>query len=234
MPVARRRAGSGRQSAGRPIGPRALYRALLGAYGELDWWPAEGPFEVMLGAVLTQRTSWTNVARALDRLGDAGIRSPEALLALDRAALESLVRPSGTYRQKAERLHALCTSVQAAGGLDAFLSRPPEGLRHDLLAIRGIGPETADSIALYAAGAPVFVVDAYTRRLLSRLGVGVAGATYDEVAAWFTRSLGRDVGLYRNCHAVIVEHCKRSCRALPECPGCPLRRRCPSAGGPGP
>ena len=233
MPASRRGAGRPPRRGHRPIGPVELYGALLEAYGELDWWPAEGPFEVMLGAVLAQRTSWSNVVRALDALRGARIGGPEALLALDRGALEALVRPSGTYRQKAARLADLCAAVQAAGGPGAFLSAPAAPLRRDLLAIRGIGPETADSILLYAAGAPAFVVDAYTRRLLGRLGVGVADAPYEEVAAWFTDTLPREVGLYRNCHAVIVEHCKRHCRAVPDCPGCPIRARCPSAGGPG-
>ncbi len=233
MPVNRHGSGRGSRGGSRHIGPRALYRVLLSAYGELDWWPADGPFEVMLGAVLTQRTSWANVERALDNLRGGGIDAPGALLGLDRSALEALVRPSGTYRQKAARLVDLCMAVQATGGLDAFLSTPGGELRYRLLAIRGIGPETADSIALYAAGVPAFVVDAYTRRLLLRLGVGVADAPYDEVAAWFTRSLPRDVDLYRNCHAVIVEHCKRRCRKVPDCPGCPLGSGCPLDGAHG-
>ena len=233
MPAARRGAGRPPRRGRRPVGPVELYGTLLVAYGELDWWPAEGPFEVMLGAVLTQRTSWANVERALDGLRGASIRDPEALLAMDREALEALVRPSGTYRQKAATLVGLCEAVHGAGGLEVFLSAPVAPLRRALLGVLGIGPETADSILLYAAGDPVFVVDAYTRRLLRRLGIGAAEAPYDEVAAWFARSLPREVGLYRNCHAVIVEHCKRRCRAVPDCPGCPLCARCPSAGGPG-
>jgi endonuclease III related protein len=213
----------------RDLGPLRLYRRLLAEYGELDWWPAEGPFEVMVGAVLTQRTAWANVERALEALKAAGVDGPAALLALPPARLEELVRPSGTYRQKAARLRALFAVVESSGGMRAFLSLPPAELRRRLLAVRGIGPETADSIVLYAAGGRVFVVDAYTRRLLGRLGMGVGAEGYDRVAAWFVRGLPGDVGTYRNAHAVIVEHCKRRCRSVPLCGGCPLAGECPSA-----
>ena len=202
---------------------------MLAEYGELDWWPAEGPFEVMVGAVLTQRTAWANVERALQALKAAGVGGPAALLSLPPARLEEIVRPSGTYRQKAARLRSLFGEVESSGGLDAFLALPPVELRHRLLAVQGIGPETADSIVLYAAGGPVFVVDAYTRRLLGRLGIGVGAEGYDRVAAWFVRGLTGGVGTYRNAHAVIVEHCKRHCRAIPICEGCPLAGACPSA-----
>ena len=201
---------------------------MLEEYGELDWWPAEGPFEVMVGAVLTQRTAWTNVETALQALKAAGVDGPAALLSLPSGRIEGLVRPSGTYRQKAARLRALFGEVESGGGLGPFLSLPPAELRRRLLAIRGIGPETADSIVLYAASGHVFVVDAYTRRLLGRLGIGVGEEGYDRVAAWFVRGLPRDIGTYRNAHAVIVEHCKRRCRAIPLCGGCPLARECPS------
>jgi endonuclease-3 related protein len=182
----------------------------------------------MVGAVLTQRTAWTNVERALQALRAAGVDGPAALLSLPPGRLEGLVRPSGTYRQKAARLRALFGEVESGGGQDAFLALPPAELRRRLLAVRGIGSETADSIVLYAAGGPVFVVDAYTRRLLGRLGIGEGAEGYDRVAEWFVRGLPRDIGTYRNAHAVIVEHCKRHCRAIPICGGCPLGGECPS------
>ena len=184
---------------------------------------------MMVGAVLAQRTAWANVERALRSLRGAGVASPGELLALPTARLEALVRPTGTYKQKAAGLRALFGEVESGGGLDAFLALPPDELRRRLLPIRGIGPETADSIVLYAAGGPVFVVDAYTRRLLGRLGIGAGGEGYDRVAAWFVRGLPGDVGTYRNAHAVIVEHGKRHCRAVPRCGGCPLAGACPSA-----
>jgi endonuclease-3 related protein len=220
--------GGPRGAHARRIGPRALYARLSEEYGQLDWWPATGPFEVLLGAVLTQRTSWSNVERALGGLRSVGADRPSDVLSMSRARLEAAIRPSGTYRQKAERLVSLCSTVQGAGGMEGLLGLPAGELRRVLLGIKGIGPETADSILLYAAGLPVFVVDAYTRRLLARLGrEDVARAPYDDVASWFTRGLPRDAALYGNCHAVIVEHCKQRCRARPLCEGCPMLPRCP-------
>jgi endonuclease-3 related protein len=206
-----------------------LYGRLEERFGHMEWWPAEGPFEVMVGAVLTQRTAWTNVERALERLRSAGVRDPVALMALPVEELEDLVRPSGTYRQKARRLRALLALVTDGHGGDprAFLARAPGDLRAELLGVHGIGPETADSIILYAAGGPVFVVDAYTRRVLGRLGVD-ADAPYDEVATWFKAGLPEDVGLYANFHACLVELAKEHCRVRPKCTGCPLIDICPS------
>jgi endonuclease-3 related protein len=206
-----------------------LYDMLLVRYGDLDWWPAEGPFEVVVGAVLTQRTSWTNVERTLSRLRKAYVQGPSEVLGMPRSDLEELIRPTGTYRQKASRLVDLMEAIAGPEGedLDQTLLKPKDELRQRLLSVTGIGPETADSILLYAANQLVFVVDAYTRRLLERLDVD-AGRTYEDVAAWFTRSLPLDVDVYRNCHAVIVEHGKEHCRAKPRCGGCPLTKSCPS------
>lgn len=181
----------------------------------------------MVGAVLTQRTAWRNVETALTRLRDAGMDGPERLLALSQTDLEELVRPSGTFRQKATRLRALFSMVLEAegGSVEGFLDRPMAVLRRDLLSVKGIGPETADSIILYAAGRPAFVVDAYTRRLLARLGVE-AGRSYDRVASWFKDGLPVDAPLYNNYHAAIVQVAKEHCRAEPLCQGCPLRPHC--------
>lgn len=210
-------------------GPMEVYEALNARYGELDWWPASGPFEVMVGAVLTQRTSWRNVERALANLRDGGLDGMEALLTTSVEELEDLVRPSGTYRQKARRLLALFRTVneKGSGSLEGFLGRPMEELREDLLSINGIGPETADSIVLYAAGLPVFVVDAYTRRVLERLGIE-AGESYDEVARWFTEGLPDDAALFNNYHAMLVELAKGHCRTVPVCVDCPLLSMCPT------
>ena len=207
--------------------PRDLYARLIARYCDLEWWPAEGPFEVMVGAVLTQRTSWGNVERALASLREAGITDAITLTRLPLGTLEELIRPSGTYRQKARRLQALFTSVvtHGDGSLEAFLERPVEELRSDLLAVNGVGPETADSILLYAAGRPIFVVDAYTRRILDRLGID-AGRSYDDVARWFTQGLPEDAALYNNFHAVLVEVAKDHCRKVPRCCGCPLADGC--------
>lgn len=213
--------------------PSNIYATLHRHYGDLHWWPAEGPFEVVVGAVLTQRTAWRNVELAIARLRGAGVDGPEALLALPSGALEDLIRPSGTYRQKARRLRDLFSAVvESPGGtLDAFLSRPRDVLRRELLSVKGIGPETADSIILYAAGLPVFVVDAYTRRVLGRLGMDTGRWSYDDVARWFTRDLPEDARLYNNFHAALVELAKDFCRTTPDCPVCPLLRMCQTGNG---
>jgi endonuclease-3 related protein len=210
--------------------PLELYSRLHARFGDLEWWPAEGPFEVMVGAVLTQRTAWSNVEKAMFNLGEAGVKDTEGLLRLPLQTLEDLIRPSGTYRQKARRLTDLFTAVASheGGALEVFLDRPTAPLRAHLLSIKGIGPETADSIVLYAGGKPVFVVDAYTRRVLERLGV-MTGGSYDDVARWFTDGLPEDVTLYNNFHAALVELAKEHCRKAPLCTGCPLQEVCPSA-----
>lgn len=209
--------------------PEGLYLMLHAHFGDLEWWPADGPFEVLVGAILTQRTAWRNVEAALEQMRGADIRDMDALLATPQEKLEALVRPSGTYRQKAARLRALFQAIKGygEGSLDGFLDRPVGPLREDLLAIKGIGPETADSMILYAAGGPVFVVDAYTRRVLDRLGVD-AGRSYDDVARWFTDGLPMDAALFNNYHAALVELAKGFCRPVPACDGCPLCGVCPT------
>ena len=214
--------------------PLQLYQALHDRYGDLNWWPAEGPFQVMVGAVLTQRTSWRNVERALGNLEAAGVLDMVDLLSLPRDRLESLIRPSGPYRQKAARLMELFTMVdeRGAGSLDAFLDRPAPDLREDLLTVHGIGPETADSIILYAAGMPAFVVDAYTRRVLGRVGVRT-GRSYDQVASWFREGLPEDAALFNNYHAALVELAKDHCRTVPSCEDCPISGLCAVGRGEG-
>jgi endonuclease-3 related protein len=210
----------------------SIYTALHAHFGDLGWWPAEGPFQVMVGAVLTQRTAWSNVEIALGNLRKAGVTDMASLLATPTEDLEALIRPSGTYRQKAARLQDLFRRVDEVGegSVDAYLDRPIDVLREDLLAIRGIGPETADSIILYAAGKPVFVVDAYSRRVLSRMDID-AGGSYEDVARWFTDGLQEDPDLFNNYHATLVEVAKEHCRPAPFCEGCPLKMICPTGGG---
>ncbi len=209
--------------------PAGVYGLLHDRFGDLEWWPAAGPFEVMLGAVLTQRTAWRNVEIALSNLRGAGVVDMASLLALSERDLEVLIRPSGTYRQKATRLMDLFRMVDRVGGgsLEAFLELPLDRLRRVLLSVKGIGPETADSIILYAAGKPAFVVDGYTRRVLERIGVD-AGRSYDDVARWFTDGLPADVDLYNNYHGTLVELAKAHCRVEPLCDGCPLLPICPT------
>jgi endonuclease-3 related protein len=204
-----------------------IYDRLYRAYGPQGWWPAETPFEVLVGAVLTQVTAWRNVERAISRLKAAAALSPEAIFRLPPGELEELIRPAGFFRQKARRLRALVELVLSQGGVESLLSLPAEVLREKLLSLPGIGPETADSILLYAAGHPSFVVDAYTKRILHRLGLlPDPSPPYREVQKLFEEHLPRDANLYGEYHALLVRHAKEHCRARPRCPGCPLADLC--------
>jgi endonuclease-3 related protein len=207
-----------------------IFDCLLGAYGPQRWWPADGPLEVIVGAILTQRTSWQNAARALVALREAGLTSTiGALVSVPESRLHEAVRPSGCYRAKSKKLKAFATTVaeRHRGDLSALLRLPLEPLREELLAIHGIGPETADAILVYAAGHPSFVVDAYTRRLFERLGSLSGGESYGDVQALFS-PLPPDADLFGEFHALIVQHGKTHCRVCPSCGGCPLAEMCPS------
>jgi len=170
---------------------RNYYRTLYAACGPQHWWPARTRFEVIVGAYLTQNTSWNNVETALKRLRDAGVLSLAAIRNIPLARLESLIRPAGYFRQKASRLKTFVKFVdrQYSGSLDRVLAQPTAKLRAELLALNGVGPETADSILLYAGQHEVFVVDAYTRRILDRHGILPANSDYDEIRTLFERAL---------------------------------------------
>ncbi len=208
-----------------------VYSTLERAYAGQTWhWMPDavsGPFDVIAGAVLVQHTTWINATRALDALRAAGALDPAALVRMDEDQIAALVRVSGTPSVKARRLRAVAETIASAGGLDALLALPADELRATLLATHGIGPETADAIALYAAGKPVFVIDNYTKRLFRRLALGPETDGYDAWQRWFHDALPRDVALYRNYHAYIVLHGKALCRPVPRCASCPLRPRCP-------
>jgi endonuclease-3 related protein len=198
------------------------------------WMPGAvaGPEEVLAGAVLVQHTDWRNAERALEALRAAGALDTRVLATLATAELEALVRVSGTPSVKARRLRALARTVEDAGGVGAFLALPLAELRPRLLATHGIGPETADAIALYAAGQRVFVVDAYTRRLFGRLGLGPGGGSYDGWQRRIEDALpGAGVADFQRQHAAIVLHAKRVCRARPRCAECPLAPSCALASG---
>ena len=204
----------------------ALYRALLDAFGPRHWWPGESPFEVMVGAVLTQNTAWTNVEKAIGALKEADLLEPERL---DRAPAErvaDLVRPSGYFNVKAKRLKSLVHwFVRRLGGCaETAEAIPTAELRRELLAVHGVGEETADSILLYALERPVFVVDAYTRRAFSRHGAFNARASYGEIQRFFQDRLPPDVALYNEYHALIVHLGKDYCRPQPRCEDCPAGR----------
>ena len=217
-----------------PAAARAVFEALLDAYGPQYWWPAQTPFEVMVGAVLTQNTAWVNVERGLERLvqrlGGPLALSAEGILALPEAGLAECLRPVGYFNVKARRLRSFCAGYLDAGGLDGLAGLDTPALRHRLLAIHGVGPETADDMVLYAFDRPVFVVDAYTRRLGGRLGLLDGEAGYETIRHGFERALGPDVPLFNEYHALIVRHAKDVCRSRPRCEGCCLRRLCPLVG----
>jgi endonuclease-3 related protein len=204
---------------------RAMYRAMLGAYGPQGWWPAETPFEVAVGAILTQNTNWKNVERAIANLKRDGLMAPAALEAVGPERLAETIRPAGYFRIKARRLKNLIHMLAAdfGGDLDALFALPTAALRERVLSVTGIGPETADSIVLYAAGRPVFVVDAYTSRIFSRHGLIDPDATYDDIQDVAQSALPEDVEVLKECHALLVAVGKRHCRkAAPVCEGCPL------------
>lgn len=206
-----------------------VYRRLADDYGPQQWWPAKTSFEVVVGAILTQNTAWTNVERAVAALDRAGGLTPEGLGGLERSALEGLIRPAGFFRQKAERLQAFVAYLQRhyEGSLTKYLGGEIDAVRRELLAQSGIGPETADAILLYAGGHPSFVVDAYTRRLFQRLGQLRGDEDYRTVRALFMARLPAEAALFNEYHALIVVHCKRRCRkSRPLCTACPLLALC--------
>lgn len=210
----------------------AVYRALLEEHGPQGWWPAESPFETMVGAVLTQNTSWTNVERALEALRALGPLTPEALLDLPPPTLADALRPVGYFNVKARRLRAFCAWYVAQGGYAALAALPTARLRAALLGVHGIGPETADDMVLYAFHRPVFVIDAYTRRLFGRLGLAGGGESYETLRAAFEAGLARrprKTALFNEYHALIVAHAKHVCRTRPRCGQCVLRGGCAGA-----
>jgi endonuclease-3 related protein len=203
----------------------SIYRTLFRAYGPQLWWPGDTPFEVMVGAVLTQNTAWVNVEKAIANLKRERLLSPARLRAVTPRRLARLIRPSGYFNIKAHRLAHLMTFLtdRYGGSLARMLRDDPAELRMGLLAVNGIGPETADAIILYAAGRPVFVVDAYTKRIFNRHGLVSAAARYDDVQQLFMRSLSADAVLFNEYHALLVKVGKMHCsKSVPRCSGCPL------------
>jgi len=205
-----------------------IYQRLFDHYGNRHWWPAESPFEVIIGAILTQNTNWHNVEKAIANLRQADALTIDAIFKLKREKLEQLIRPSGFFRQKAERLHLFCYYLQEhhQGSLDHIFAQDLNLVRDELLRLKGIGPETADSILLYAGQRPSFVVDAYTHRLFQRLGILAGTEKYAFVRDLFMSNLPEDIQLYNEYHALIVIHCKDFCRKKPLCHHCPCADIC--------
>jgi len=203
-----------------------IYRACYDRFGHRHWWPADTPFEVIVGAILTQNTAWANVKLAISKLKEHGLMSPEKLRVLPREKLAMLIKPAGYYNQKSRYLQAFLEYLYSryGGRVELMGETETARLRKELLDIKGIGPETADSILLYALGRPVFVVDNYTRRVFSRHGFFPPDSSYQEIQNFFESHLPEDVELYNDFHAQIVALGNRYCRAKPSCGDCPLAK----------
>ena len=201
-----------------------FYHRLFTAFGPQGWWPGRTPLEIIVGAILTQNTNWKNVEKAIARLDTAGGLDWTVMLDIPVVQLAELIRPAGYYNVKAKRLKNFVAWLWETyeGDLELLRRQPLEALRAELLAINGIGPETADSILLYALGFTTFVVDAYTRRMLERHGLISADASYEDMRSLFQAKLAPDVARFNEYHALIVALGKSNCRPSPQCAGCPL------------
>ena len=210
-----------------------IYRRLIDCYGPQHWWPADGPFEMMVGAILTQSAAWRNVEKAIANLRAGRLLSAEALRRLPTPELASLIHPCGYYNAKALKLKSLAQWLGEACGddLDKLFSVDAAALRQELLSVHGVGEETADSILLYAAEKPVFVIDAYTRRIIDRLGMPPRAKGYAAYQSLFRDNLPADSVLFKEYHALLVRLAKEACRRRPLCHSCCLSSICPSRPG---
>ena len=227
-----------------PITPNKLYNILISHFGHQDWWPVDKAyhkknksdlrFEIMVGAILTQNTAWTNVERALENLKKNDSLSVGKIIRADEKSLKTMIQPSGFFNQKSQRLKvfAIYLHEKYEDDLDKFFSRDLQELRQELLSLNGIGHETADSILLYAGDFPIFVVDAYTRRICKRISINVERDSYDYIQKYFEEKLSINdsekdtVFLYKQIHALIVELAKNYCKKKPDCNNCPLFACC--------
>ncbi len=205
-----------------------VYQRLLARYGPQGWWPGGSPFEVIVGAILTQNTAWTNAARAIGNLQAHDLMSPPALRAAPEADVAEAVRPSGYFNAKARKLKAMAEFLGEYGdSVEAWRGMAPRRLRAELLGVHGVGPETADDIVLYAAGLPSFVIDAYTQRIVERMSPRRRLRGYDAFQAFFERNLPVDAALYNEYHALLDAHAKYVCtKRAPRCGVCVLRDLC--------
>lgn len=205
---------------------RAVYQRLHQCHGGQAWWPGDTPFEIMVGAVLTQNTAWSNVERAIANLKAERCLDPRRIVRLPHGRLASLIKPSGYFNIKAKRLRNFCRWYLEQGGYDELNRRDTETLRHALLSVNGVGHETADDMLLYAFERPVFVIDAYTRRIFARLGMVGGDEPYDALRLGIEHALGADTALFNEYHALIVCHGKDVCKKAPRCGECSLKRMC--------
>ena len=212
-----------------PIKFMQVFDRLYAAYGPQRWWPAETPFEIMVGAVLTQNTSWTNVVKAIDNLKAHRALHPQVIVQTHHKRLASWLTPVGYFNLKAKRLKNYCTWYLKEGEIEVLAKQDTQPLRNKLLSVNGVGPETADDILLYAFERPIFVIDAYTRRLFLRLGYIDGEEGYETARVAFEMKLQKQsnkVQLFNEYHALIVHHAKYYCKTKPTCEQCCLKRRC--------
>ncbi len=207
-----------------------LYRTLLRTYGKQNWWPAETPFEVCVGAILTQNTNWNNVEKAIENLKRENLLTPEKIISCPDEKLQKLIRPAGFFKQKSSYLKNLSKFIVEEGGIENLKTQETGTLRKRLLNIKGVGKETADSILLYALDKPSFVVDTYTKRLFYRLRiVNKENVSYEELKSSVENTFPpekENLEIYKEFHALIVRHAKERCRKTPICRSCPLEKKC--------
>lgn len=210
-----------------------IYQRLYRYFGPRHWWPAKTPFEVIVGAILTQNTAWQNAEKAITGLKEENLLSPDKLLKLTHKGLARLIRPSGYYNQKAKKLKNMASFIDSRfkGSLGNMNKIETKLLREQLLEVNGVGPETADSILLYAFKRPVFVVDAYTKRIFSRMRLIKPSDDYSRIQSLFTENLNPEVALFNQYHALIVELGKRICKKKSLCSECVLNKICPGEDG---
>ncbi|THB67803.1 MAG: endonuclease [Gammaproteobacteria bacterium] len=205
---------------------RSVYTLLLKEYGTLNWWPAETPFEVMLGAILTQNTAWSNVEKAINNLKNKNLLDAEKLSNTDNSIIAEQIKPSGYYNIKTTRIKNFLHWYQQSGGYQKLLNLPTLDLRKQLLSVNGIGFETADDIMLYAFERRIFVIDAYYRRIFKRLGFIAGDEKYEVLRLQAETDFDGSVQEFNEYHALLVEHAKRHCKVKPLCEGCCLKEKC--------
>ncbi|MGR3176507.1 MAG: endonuclease III domain-containing protein [Candidatus Anammoxibacter sp.] len=203
---------------------KKIYDRLYSTYGPCNWWPGDSPFEVIIGAILTQNTNWTNVEKAIRNLKDANVFTPDKFFKIEITKLAELIKPAGYFNVKAKRIKKFINWLfeNYDGDLTQMFAQSLGTLREELLSVNGIGPETADSILLYAGNKPTFVVDTYTYRILSRHDLIPEDSTYDDIKDFLEDNMPEDVKLYNEYHALLVQIGKEFCKPKRKCENCPL------------
>lgn len=200
-----------------------FYKTLLGEFGKWEWWEHKTRFEIILGAILTQNTNWENVKKAIKNLEDNNLLKPENLNKAKTHEIARLIKPAGYFNQKAKKIKSFMEYFEKYGDTDTMKRADKDQLRVELLDVWGIGPETADAILLYALDKPSFVVDAYTKRIFSRMGWVDKTIDYEELRDFFESRMEPDVEKFKELHALIVEHAKKYCKPKPDCAQCPIK-----------